>query len=262
MTAEDRGSLYLAAGSFLDQTAEELTDIAVDLDGCAGIGLRLSGEHEIRDSGRARAIRDRLSAVGKSVFDAEVVRVSAGIDVASMEPLIIRAAEVGARHVLVVSDLERDALEESIEVFSTLQNLATGHGVSVAIEYMAWTVPWNVESALKVHASTGCRIVVDLLHHTRIGATVSDLERLARADAIAWVQVCDAPSRMRADSLVDEARHGRLIPGTGELPVRDYLAVVPLHVDVSIEVQSDDLLRVEPRERARRLLDAARRCRA
>lgn len=253
--------MYLAAGSFLDLTADELTDVAVDLDECAGIGLRLSGQHAIADPVQARTIRDRLSGADKRVFDAEVVRVSEGFAVSSVEPLVSRAAEVGARHVLAVSDLGRDALDESIAVFGALDRLATGHGLSVAVEYMAWTVPWDVDSALKVHASTGCRIVVDVLHHARIGATLPDLERLVHADAIAWVQVCDAPSRLRSSTLVDEARHGRLIPGTGELPVRDLLAVVPSYVDVSIEVQSDELLGVEPRERAGRLLSATRFCR-
>lgn len=260
MTAEVHGSLYLAAGSFLDLTADELSDVAVDLDGCAGIGLRLSGQHAITDPVQARAIRDRLSGADKRVFDAEVVRVSEGFAASSVEHLVSRAAEVGARHVLVVSDLGRNALDESIAAFGEIERLTTGYGLSLAVEYMAWTVPWDVESALRVHAATGCRIVVDVLHHIRIGATLSDLERLVRADAIAWVQVCDAPSRLRSSTLVDEARHGRLIPGTGELPLRDLLAVVPSYVDISIEVQSEGLLAVRPRERARRLLDGTQQC--
>lgn len=258
MAAGARGSLYLAAGSFLDLTARELTELAVDLDGCDGIGLRLSGEHRIDDVAQAHEIRERLAAVGKRVFDAEVVRVSAGFDVESAVDLLRRAADVDARHVLAVADLEREALDASIVAFGELDRLAQGMGLSVAVEYMAWTVPWDVDSALKVHASTGCRIVVDVLHHTRVGLTPADLEVLCRADAVAWVQVCDAPAALEAASLLVEARHGRMIPGKGGLPLVDYLEVIPPQIDLSIEVQSDRLLEIDPLERARRLLDAIR----
>jgi hypothetical protein len=55
----------------------------------------------------------------------------------------------------------------------------------------------------------------------------------------------------------DEARHGRLTPGTGILPLRALLARVPAAVTISVEVQSDDLLALSPGERARLLHDAA-----
>lgn len=256
----DSRNVYLAAGSFLDVSAERLVDIALGLDGCDGIGLRLSGEHAIESSAQARDIRARLADGDRRVFDAEVVRVTSGFDPRTAVPLMGRASEVGATHVLAVSDLGesgvRSPLDESIHVFAALRDLAREHGVDVAVEYMAWTVPCDVDGALRVHAETGCRIVVDLLHHTRIGATTHDLDRLVRADAVAWVQICDAPARLEAESLLHEARHGRSIPGEGGLPLRDYLDVIPSHVDISIEVQSDRLLAVESRERARRLLDA------
>lgn len=260
MTTEHRGSVYLAAGTFLDVSAERLVDIALGLDGCAGIGLRLSGEHAIDNSSRAHDLRSRLADGGQRVFDVEVVRVSDGFEAPSALPLITRAADVGASHVLAVSDLgdssAGDPLDRSIAMFASLAELARGHGLEVAVEYMAWTTPHDVDGALRVLAETGCRIVVDLLHHTRIGASVHDLERLVRANAVAWVQISDAPISLDAESLVAEARHGRLIPGEGSLPLRDYLAVIPAHIDVGIEVQSNQLLTVEPRERARRLFEA------
>ncbi|MEY3680810.1 MAG: hypothetical protein RL547_1423 [Actinomycetota bacterium] len=293
MTSSGRGSLYLAAGSFLDLDASGLIDLAGDLAGdvagdlagdmsgtlagngadFAGVGLRLSGEHLVADSRSAVSLRRRLEAVGKRVFDVEVIRVSSGFDMYSATTLIERAAELGARYVLAVSDLSEpgsgttapgstaagpSALDRSIEVFAALQQRADQAGLSIAVEYMAWTTPSDVAGALKVHQSTGCRIVVDLLHHARIGATASDLELLVRSGAIAWVQLCDAPAERRASSLVEEARHGRLVPGTGGLPLGDFLGVIPSTIDVSIEVQSDDLLSLTAIDRARRLIAASR----
>lgn len=261
----DSRNVYLAAGTFLDVSADELADIVLRVDGCDGIGLRLSGEHAIDTSPQAVDLRSRLAAGGKRVFDAEVVRVTADFMADSAISVIARAAEVGASQVLVVSDLAasdragrdpRSALDASIEAFSALTDLARSHGIAVAVEYMAWTTPCDVDGALRVHADTGCRVVVDLLHHTRIGATVADLQRLVAADAVAWVQICDAPATLEAVSLLSEARHGRLTPGAGALPLRDYLSVIPKSIDVSIEVQSDVLSAVEPSRRASQLLAA------
>jgi hypothetical protein len=73
------------------------------------------------------------------------------------------------------------------------------------------------------------------------------------------VQLCDAPLPAPADGdLVHEARHGRLPPGAGELPLGELLECVPDGIVISVEVQSTVLGELPPAERARLLHDAAR----
>jgi sugar phosphate isomerase/epimerase len=130
--------------------------------------------------------------------------------------------------------------------------------VAVAVEYMAWTTPNGPEEALGVARATGCGVVVDLLHHLRVGAGPDELTALVSAGAVAWVQVCDAPLPA-PDDLVAEARHGRLPPGDGELPLTELLRIVPPHLPWSVEVQSDRLAsELAPPARARRLAEATR----
>ena len=60
--------------------------------------------------------------------------------------------------------------------------------------------------------------------------------------------------------LIDEARHHRLPPGDGELPLVELLDALDGDVTFTVEVQSDDLQRVyPPDERARLLAEAANR---
>jgi sugar phosphate isomerase/epimerase len=124
---------------------------------------------------------------------------------------------------------------------------------------MAWTTPRRSVDAVAMAAATGAVVVVDLLHHTRLGEGASELRAVVASGRLGWVQVCDAPAAAPTD-LLDEARHRRLPPGDGDLSLDALLAVVPAGVVRSVEVQSDAMAaRLGPVERAAALYAAARR---
>jgi sugar phosphate isomerase/epimerase len=101
--------------------------------------------------------------------------------------------------------------------------------------------------------------VVDLLHHTRLGEGADELRAVVASGRLGWVQVCDAPATAPVD-LLDEARHRRLPPGDGRLPLDVLLGEVPADVVRSVEVQSDAMAaRLAPVERAAALYAAATR---
>lgn len=244
--------LALAAGSVLDGSALDVVE-AASAAGFDAVGFRLSGEHRLDAPGVVR-VRDRAAALGLAIHDVEVHRISTQRP--DPRPLLEQAAAVGARHALVVSDaadveLTRGEIARAVRAGAQV-------GVSVAVEYMAWTTPSGPGKALRMAEETGCRVVVDLLHHVRVGAGPEELAALVTAGVVGWVQVCDAPLDAPRD-LLHEARHDRLPPGEGGLPLADLLAVVPPEVAWSVEVQSDALTATLPvPERARRLADATR----
>ncbi len=242
--------LVLAAGSMLDQPADVLLDAAASA-GFDGVGLRLSAEHGTHAASGVREHADRL---GLTVHDAEVHRITdAPTD---PRPLIERAAAVGAAAVLVVSDAsERSTTMSELTRFAAE---CAEHGLIAGLEYMAWTTPSGPADAIEIARLTGCRLVVDVLHHVRVGGTAEQLRAIVDAEVLGWVQLCDAPLAPPADGdLLREARHGRLPPGAGALPLRALFAEVPDGTTISVEVQSDALLSVDPHERARWLHDAA-----
>lgn len=244
------GPLILAAGSMLDVPADELVDVAAAA-GFDGVGLRLSAEHGSVDPARLRAMAAERGVV---VHDTEVYRIG-GVETDPGE-LIDHSVEVGASALLVVSDLaDRSA---TVDVLGVLVDRCGAAGLDVGLEYMSWTTPSTPADAVTMAREAGCVIVVDLLHHARVGAGVAELAAIVDAGVLGWVQLCDAPSQAPTD-LVQEARHGRLAPGLGGLPLRPSLALLPAGTTISVEVQSDELRRLPAGERAQLLHDAARR---
>jgi sugar phosphate isomerase/epimerase len=240
----------LAAGSVLDQPAAVVIESAAAA-GFDAVGLRLSGEHAVGD---AAALGALARSAGVAVHDCEVYR----IDAARLDPgpLLEAASAAGAANVLVVSDL--DDRTATVDRLGELVTQAHPLGVRVGVEYMAWTDPDGPIGAIDVAAGAGCVIVVDLLHHVRVGAGADELDAVVESGHLGWVQLCDAhPPAPGRDDLVAEARHRRLPPGRGTLPLRALLDRLPADVTISVEVQSDDLLWLSPLERARLLFDTS-----
>jgi len=242
--------LVLAAGSLLDCGASAMVDAAAAA-GFDGVGLRLSGPHAVTDTS---ALRRRADGLGIYVHDTEVHRI--GTDTADPAMIVGCSVALGATALLVVSDLPDH--DDTIHRVAELSEVCARNGLMLGLEYMAWTHPSTPLAAIDVARATGCRLVVDLLHHVRVGAGVDELDAIVASGVLGWVQVCDAPLAPPPDGdVVHEARHRRLAPGRGELPLLELLERVPDDVVISVEVQSDALAMTAVVERARLLHDAA-----
>lgn len=246
--------LVLAAGSVLDLDPGEVIELAADA-GFDGLGLRLSAPYR-RDAATLEGWSRRAVQHGMSVRDVEVHRI--GTDrTQDVAQLLDDVDRVGARWLLVVSDLaDLDATTSAVE---RVVAVAGQRDVRVAIEYMAWTTPATPSGALGIAQRTGAFVVADLLHHHRVGAGVAELTALVESGLVGWVQLSDAPLAPPEGALVDEARHRRLVPGEGGLPLIELLGVLPPTTTISVEVQSDRLVSdLTPEERIVRLADSAR----
>lgn len=252
-----RVPLILAAGSALDADPFELA-VAAAAAGFEGLGLRLSDQHRLADPVGFRRHAERL---GLRLHDAEVIRLGSGID---PQPLIEAAAAAGAAAVLAVSDTgDRDATVGGV---GRLVERCDRLGLVVGLEYMAWTDPSSPEEAVAISVATGCVVVVDALHHVRVGADRTRLEAVIESGCFGWLQLCDAGERpAQTSALVTEARHQRRAPGDGTLPLTHLLAAFgPTdradvgHV-ISVEVQNDELLAMSLTRRAAMLHETADR---
>lgn len=257
MTGTPR-TLSLAAGCVLDATPAETVAAAAEA------GFDASGVWVDLDTwgpATTAEVRRRLDDTGLRALDVEVTVLRPGGDDDGLRMLDIGAA-VGAACGLFVSfdeDLGRTA-----DRFARVCEHASSIGLSAVLEFMVFTAVRTFADAIDVvtragHPAGG--VLVDPLHLARSGGRSADV---ARADArlFPYAQYCDATQDVPpADQLLEEALHGRLLPGEGVLALDDFLNALPVGTPLSVEVRSRALRRQypDPVERARAIATASRR---
>jgi sugar phosphate isomerase/epimerase len=102
-------------------------------------------------------------------------------------------------------------------------------------------------------------LMIDAMHYFRLGNSLDELATLDPA-MIGYVQLCDAPWQPRFDTYMEEAFYERMVPGQGELPLVEFLRLIPSDVVVSLEIPMRSLAEqgLGPRERLAPCVAAAR----
>ena len=252
----------LAAGTVLDVGPAEAVDVA-SASGYGAVGLWF--DVDTWTDATTRAVAERLDATGLEPLDIEPVILGRGTH-AGDDPgdeLIDTAAMLGVRHVLVASGPASRAAV--VDRYGELCHRAEPAGVRVVLEFLPIFTIATLSDALGVVqevASPSGGVLVDTLHLARSGGEPADLADVP-AELLPYLQLADAPDRLDDPTparLRDEALHGRLLPGQGQLPLDRTLATVP-DVPVSVELRSHALMQAfpDPTERARAVLAATRR---
>lgn len=201
----------------------------------------------------AADVRRRLDDTGLVALDIEPVFVTPAGD--HGDRLIEAAATIGARNVLVVSRGVDD--DRFLERFTQLCDLAAPYGIGCSLEFMAFMSVRDLEQALTLLDAAerpNAAVLVDNLHLARTGGGPADIAAIA-AERLPYVQLCDATATPEGD-LVEEALDHRLTLGSGGLPVRELVDVLPIGTALSMEIRSADLRRrfPDPVDRARHVL--------
>ncbi|MCD2114879.1 sugar phosphate isomerase/epimerase [Rhodococcus rhodochrous] len=216
--------------------------------GYDAVGLRVFPVMEtdvdvMSDPALQRAIQRRISQTGLSVFDVEVVRISAHTDIAEILPALDFAGELGARWFAVTSTTpEEYAIEDEsllLQQLAALTEVASRRNVGVMLEFMAYRGIASIQAAARIVSAVDhpdLRITVDALHFFRSGGTAADLANIP-PEQLACVQLCDAPATPSL-ALPQEARFGRSFPGEGDLPLGELLAALPEDLWACVEVPS------------------------
>ena len=243
--------ISLAAGTVLDAgPAATLTAAAAA--GYDAAGLRLDpATTTVADAG---ALRRQAADLGVALLDLEVVRLRPDRSLDDHRRLLDLAEVLGVRFLLTVSEhADRAATTADL---ARLVEAARGATTRIALEFMRFTQVRGLGDAVATLAAIDAPdavVLVDALHLQRAGEGPAVLDAVPPG-RIGYLQLCDGPAAAPAD-LAAEARHHRLPPGTGELPLAELLAHAPAGLPLSVEVQSDRLAHeLGPAERARLLL--------
>ncbi|MDE1148188.1 MAG: sugar phosphate isomerase/epimerase [Azospirillaceae bacterium] len=176
------------------------------------------------------------------------------------------ASRVGATTLLVPAstDAACDGARV-IEDMAWLAQAAAAGGLRIAYEGMAWstlhpTLPAAWDVVRRVDAPN-LGLVVDAFHMFVRGRTADDLDGIP-AGAIYLVQLSDLDHAVGPDTLIETARHHRLLPGRGRFPLRgllDRLKHIGYGGPIGLEVFNDDLKARDPMVTAVEAMAALRR---
>ncbi|MGB8388189.1 sugar phosphate isomerase/epimerase family protein [Mycobacterium sp.] len=170
-------------------------------------------------------------------------------------------AELGVPLINVVS-LDPD-LGRTFDQFAALTELAAQRRIQTAVELVPGLTVGDLPTALAAKDHVGrpeFRLLIDTMHLVRSGSGPADVAALAH-DHIGYAQLCDTTLQPRGENYMEEAMFERMVPGEGELPLRDILSALPPDIVIELEVprRSLALAGISPIERLRPCVEAARR---
>lgn len=230
--------------------------------GFDAVGLRLlqvtpdsPGYPLMDDPAMLRATKIALRQTGVQVSDIEFVRITPDLRPESLLPMIHAGAELGARHLICAPYDDRHA--RLAETLGVIGGLCEDFGLRAVLEFFPWTsVPdlgtcWQLVQA----AGPGVGLLVDALHFDRSDSS-HDLLRQIPADRLPFAHICDAARQppYTTEALLHTARAARLAPGAGAIDLLAFLAALPEHTPLGVEVP--DATCSDPATRLRHLKKA------
>lgn len=169
-------------------------------------------------------------------------------------------SELGVKRINSVS-FETD-LNRSFDQLGALAEMAAAHGIQTNLEFVPTFGIADLSTALAAVSHVGRRdfkILIDTMHAGRSGARADQIAALD-PDVIGYVQLCDAPIKPAIPDYMEEAMYERMVPGEGEMPLREILAALPRDRVIGLEVPQRSKVEagVGTRERMAHCVDAAR----
>ncbi len=262
--------LALAHLTVIELGPEELVDAAAEA-GFDGVTLRLvartPGEAAaplVNDARRRAAVIRRLRDRGLVVLDVEAFHLTGTTDLDAASPLLEAAAELGARHLLVVGD-EPDHTALAAALRGLCERCAP-LGLRAALEFIPFTATASLADAVAVVRAAdhpAACVLVDPLHLRRSGGAPADVAAIAATEPglFPYSQWCDAAAEAPPGGdrgLYREAVGARLLPGDGELPLRDLLVALPAGIPLAVEAPTAALAADGAVDRAARVCASTR----
>ena len=270
MDMASMGQLSIEHLSVFGLPPVSFVDLAADL-GCSCIGTGLTAfpynphgysPFSLRDDAALRremaaAMRDR----GVSISLGEGFTIVPGADIGGSASDVEIMRGLGVGRISTVS-LDPD-LHRSFDQFGVLADMAAASDMEVVLEPCPILTVSSLEIALAAieHVGrTNFRLLIDTMHLVRSGSGAADLAALD-PELIGYVQICDAPREPVVPHYGEESLFERMVPGEGELPLRDILGVLPPDRVIGLEVPMRKAAEagIGPYDRLRPCVDAVRR---
>jgi sugar phosphate isomerase/epimerase len=203
--------------------------------------------------GQAAALRQRARDLGVRLSNVSAYQFYPEVNWPQMLPVIDALAELEVP-VVVANSFDPDSARFT-ERFARYCEHAARVGARVALEFLPYSGVRTLDAALAVvhdSGATNAGLLLDALHLQRSGSTPAALRALP-AERVIFAQLCDAPASpgpMSDEQLIEEARHARLPPGEGGLPLDAFLDALPAGCEIEYEVARADMRERSPLDKA------------
>lgn len=217
--------------------------------------VEIVGNHQL-----VQEIRRTADDAGLIIFDAEALVLGHEPDKETLHQIFETAHALGATRMSCLGfepALGPGHMREGEEAdrLATICELAAEYGLMIGIEFMHFRSLQTLEDARRVVVDSGApnaRIILDALHCFRTNMTMDELAAVDPA-LISHLQLCDAVAEAPApETLVDEARAHRLMPGTGAIPLAEMIDILPDDIPMSLEIPVAANSHLSVMERAKR----------
>lgn len=235
--------LGLAQLSLLDSSPAELVHLAADT-GFDFIGARVRQvtpeEKPYNLQPGSPLLAQTLQAVkdtGVRVHDIEFILLDGSAQREAWLQMLDAGQALGAKTLTVAaSDANLPRLTGNL---GRMVEDARNFGIAPTLEVISYQSVNSLELAGQLAQATGCKIVADTLHLSRIQAQPGQLA--AQAEHVAMLQLCDAVAQrpQTREGLVLESRSERVVPGQGAVPLAEFVAALPAELPLSVESPSD-----------------------
>ncbi|MGO9932579.1 MAG: sugar phosphate isomerase/epimerase family protein [Steroidobacteraceae bacterium] len=191
----------------------------------------------LRDDNRLR--RDTISALqyrGVTISLGEGFLVRPNADVRDAAADLDHMCELGVATVNILT-LEPDP-RRGLDQLAAFADMAGARSLLATLEFLPGLPIGDLSTAAAAVRDLGkpnFRLLLDAMHVFRSGAQVAEIAALDPA-LIGYAQLCDVPLVPKSLSYSDEARHERLPPGEGELPLLEFLSALPRDLIVGLEI--------------------------
>ena len=251
--------LSLAALTILDAGPDGQIEAAAD-GGFRSVGLRLNPllatDKRVAGDGEMEArVRRLMTERNMALLEIGVFPILPDLDPDALVPVLDLSAELGGR--FIVCPVEDSETARREETFGRLAELCAARGLSALVEFNPYSACRNLGEAVAVLDAVGrdhAGLVIDAVHLSRSGGHPRDLAGVA-PERLKLVHFCDAPAfapgGRSAEELRRESRTARLLPGEGELWLKELVAALPAGTPISIEAPSQRMAGLPAAERAR-----------
>ncbi|OMC18568.1 sugar phosphate isomerase/epimerase [Mycobacterium sp. SP-6446] len=247
----------------------EFVGVAADL-GCRHISTIVQGQplvplgfrpFSLKDPAERKELRAAMNDRGVTITLGDGFLVLPGADMRDFRSDLDTLAELGVPRINVVS-LDPD-LSHTFDQFAALTELGAQRDIETNVEPVPGLTVGDLPTAVAALEHVGrpdFRLLIDTMHLVRSGSGAADLSALEPGH-IGYAQLNDTTLAPRLDNYMEEAMYERMVPGEGELPLRDILAALPPDIVIELEVprRSLALAGVGPIDRLRPCVAAARR---